>query len=97
VIDIEALSWSALSEEAAETVREIAVPLSLGLSHGEVAEQLGVPEAVVGRRLRILRRELLRLGVVRRCSCGAEVESGRLCGACQEAARAERKRAAAAP
>lgn len=52
--------WTALSPKAKATLAEIAVPVSLGLSFGEVARQRGLSEKEVAERMRRLRVEMYR-------------------------------------
>jgi hypothetical protein len=52
------IDWNALSDRSLQTLARIALPISAGLTHAEVARQLGVSEATVGARMGALRREL---------------------------------------
>ena len=53
------IRWEELTPPALETLRLIAVPISLGYSETEVAQMLEVRPSVVRRRLIVLRSELL--------------------------------------
>jgi DNA-directed RNA polymerase specialized sigma24 family protein len=55
----EDVEWDALSEESLATLREIALPHSLGLSFEEIADRLGVGTHALTKRMRALREELL--------------------------------------
>lgn len=57
----ERIPWQELTEDDRETLREIAVPISLGLCAAEVAAHLDVDERVVLDRLQALRVRLLQL------------------------------------
>jgi hypothetical protein len=51
-------NWASLSPEAQETLRTIALPISLGYSQAEVAAALGKTQPIVCARLADLRVEL---------------------------------------
>lgn len=51
-------NWRGLSVKGRETLREIALPIAVGLQHAEVARILGRTDAYVAARMRDLRREL---------------------------------------
>jgi DNA-directed RNA polymerase specialized sigma24 family protein len=55
---LETVDWTALSPQARLTLQRIAVPISLGYSHSEVAEMTGSTKREVDERLRDLREEL---------------------------------------
>ncbi|HYY33920.1 MAG TPA: hypothetical protein VE693_10140 [Gaiellaceae bacterium] len=52
------MNWTGLSDEGLETLRRIALPISLGYSPAEVADSLKVPRRVVHRALDELRDEI---------------------------------------
>lgn len=54
--------YSMLSPQALETLRKIAVPISLGLSPDDVAATLKKPTRWVNKRVAELRAELRQLG-----------------------------------
>jgi DNA-directed RNA polymerase specialized sigma24 family protein len=52
------VDWESLSEEALATLRDVAVPVALGLRYKEVAAQLGLTENAIGHRMALLRDEV---------------------------------------
>ena len=52
------IEWARLSESARATLRDIALPLSWGLSLDEIGTQLGIPRTTASTRLSRLRAEL---------------------------------------
>ena len=57
----ERIPWERLPAGELETLREIAVPISVGLSEAEIAARLGVTVGEVRGRMDELRATLLRL------------------------------------
>jgi hypothetical protein len=52
------VNWTGLSPRSLATLARIAVPISLGLSHAEVALQTGIKESVIKARMKLLREEI---------------------------------------
>ncbi len=52
------IEWTRLSESARATLRDIAMPLSWGLTLDEIGLQLGIPRTTASARLSRLRAEL---------------------------------------
>jgi DNA-binding NarL/FixJ family response regulator len=52
------VDWGSLSDRSLQTLAQIAVPISQGLSHADVASQTGLSEATIAVRLRLLRKEI---------------------------------------
>jgi hypothetical protein len=54
------VDWGLISEQGLETLRTIALPIALGLSYKEVAEQRGVTPYFVSKALDQLAEEIRR-------------------------------------
>ena len=71
------VDWEALSQSSAEALTMIALPLALGLTQPEVAEQAGLTRPEVARRMRNLREELLAQVAARRAKPHSQRGVGR--------------------